>query len=85
MRTVCTASPRKNWPSLRVGRPSSSKSGPHIRSSVVIPLPVESLDGPFGLMQHFALVTLLWLEGDEGFLQLNRPVICSPARHPDGD
>lgn len=50
MRTMCTASPRKNWPRLRVGRPSSSKSGPHTRSNVVIPLPVESLDGPFGLV-----------------------------------
>lgn len=56
--TICTASPRSSCPSLTVGLHSSSKSGPHIFSSVVSSLPVESRLGPLGLVYADSLFSL---------------------------
>lgn len=55
--------PRKSWPSLLVGLPSS-KSLPHIFSNVVISVTVVSLDGGFWRASIFWPWSLAWLYGD---------------------
>ena len=60
------ANPRKSWPSLAVGWPSSSNRDPHIFSNVVAYSLVESLDVHLGMLEYpsFDLLIGLWHEVD---------------------
>ena len=59
-------SPRKSWPSLAVGWPSSSKRNPHIFFNVVASSFPESLDEDLDMLEFSSLESLieLWDEED---------------------